>query len=119
MSSECWIYFAGNAKRVHLVLAIKDHGDMHPIYIDAFMRKRSFQACGKRPDVKVRTIDLLQQVAGTESQKIKEVGNKHFAKREYQRALEAYDRALKVADSQTDNPLLHSNKAACYMMLQR
>lgn len=53
--------------------------------------------------------------------KLKDEGNRLFGRKEYQKALEAYDRALKVAnvDSKDDLALLHSNKAACYMMFQR
>lgn len=48
---------------------------------------------------------------------LREEGNTLFAKREYERALEAYDRALKVAGGDSaDAALLHSNKAACHMM---
>ena len=58
--------------------------------------------------------------AQTSVQKIKEEGNKLFGRKEYQKALESYDRALKACgDSTTEAPLLHSNKAACYMMQQR
>jgi len=56
----------------------------------------------------------------TSAQKIKEEGNKHFAKKEYQKALDAYDRALKACEgTSAEVPLLHSNKAACFMMQAR
>ena len=58
--------------------------------------------------------------ATTSVQKIKEEGNKLFGRKEYQKALESYDKALKACEnSTTEAPLLHSNKAACYMMQQR
>ena len=53
--------------------------------------------------------------------KLKDEGNRLFGRKEYQKALEAYDRALRMtgADARDDLALLHSNKAACYMMFQR
>lgn len=53
--------------------------------------------------------------------KLKDEGNRLFGRKEYQKALEAYDRALKAvnAEAKDDLALLHSNKAACFMMFQR
>ena len=53
--------------------------------------------------------------------KLKEEGNRLFGRKEYQKALESYDRALKVVnvEAREDLALLHSNKAACFMMFQR
>jgi tetratricopeptide (TPR) repeat protein len=53
--------------------------------------------------------------------KLKDEGNRLFGRKEYQKALEAYERALRMtgADARDDLALLHSNKAACYMMFQR
>ena len=53
--------------------------------------------------------------------RLKDEGNRLFGRKEYQKALEAYDRALRVAsaDARDDLALLHSNKAACYLLLQR
>ena len=53
--------------------------------------------------------------------KLKEEGNRLFGRKEYQKALESYDRALKVVnvEAKEDLALLHSNKAACFMMFQR
>ena len=54
------------------------------------------------------------------SPSLKEEGNKLFGRKEYQKALEAYDKALKTAtDNAGDQALLHSNKAACYMMFSK
>ncbi|KAK9822352.1 hypothetical protein WJX74_011010 [Apatococcus lobatus] len=54
------------------------------------------------------------------SSSLKEEGNKLFGRKEYQKALEAYDKALKTAtDNAGDQALLHSNKAACYMMFSK
>lgn len=62
----------------------------------------------------------FQQAANSEVKKLKEEGNKCFARKEYQKALDAYDKALKASDNAaSEAPLLHSNKAACFMMLQR
>lgn len=60
------------------------------------------------------------QAGKPEVQKLKDEGNKYFGRKEYQKALDAYDKALKASDnSATEAPLLHSNKAACFMMMQR
>lgn len=51
---------------------------------------------------------------------LKEEGNKLFAHKDYEKALEAYDRALRLADPESaDAALLHSNKAACHMMFKK
>ena len=48
---------------------------------------------------------------------LKEEGNTLFAKKEYAKALDCYERALKLGPAdQADAALLHSNKAACHMM---
>lgn len=65
---------------------------------------------------------VVAQAGKSEVQKLRDEGNKHFGRKDYQKALEAYDRALKASDKASDKaeaPLLHSNKAACFMMLQR
>lgn len=61
------------------------------------------------------------QVGSAEMLKLKEEGNRLFGRKEYQKALESYDRALKVVnvEAKEDLALLHSNKAACFMMFQR
>ena len=53
--------------------------------------------------------------------RLKDEGNRLFGRKEYQKAVEAYDRALRVAsaDAKEELALLHSNKAACFMILQR
>ena len=75
------------------------------------------------PGLDTRTTQSLfcvcVKATGSEAQKVLEQGNKHFARKEHLKALEAYDKALKASDSQAERPLLYSNKAACYMMLQR
>ena len=51
---------------------------------------------------------------------LKDEGNQLFAKKDYERALDVYDKALKLAGSDTDDAaLLNSNKAACHMMLKK
>ena len=48
---------------------------------------------------------------------LRDEGNKLFGKKEYAKALECYDKALKsIQATHPDKPLLHSNKAACHMM---
>ena len=61
------------------------------------------------------------QGASPEMLKLKDEGNKLFGRKEYQKALEAYEKALKQAtpEAKEEIALLHSNKAACYMMNQR
>lgn len=61
------------------------------------------------------------QAASPEMLKLKDEGNKLFGRKEYQKALEAYERALKQAgpDAKEEIALLHSNKAACFMMNQK
>lgn len=51
---------------------------------------------------------------------LKDDGNKHFGRKEYQKALESYEKALKLTpESHPDSALLHSNRAACFMMFKR
>ena len=51
---------------------------------------------------------------------LKDEGNQLFARKDYEKALESYDRALKlVAPESADAALLHSNKAACHMMFKK
>ena len=51
---------------------------------------------------------------------LKDEGKEAFGKREYVKALEAYDKALRaLPEGNSDVPLMHSNKAACNMMLKR
>eukprot|EP00887_Chlorella_sp_A99_P006660 scaffold3.g6660.t1 len=51
---------------------------------------------------------------------LKEEGNQLFARKDYDKALETYDRALRlVAPDTPDAALLHSNKAACHMMFKK
>ena len=51
---------------------------------------------------------------------LKKAGNDAFAGREYVKALDSYERALKVLpEEHAEAALLHSNKAACNMMLKK
>jgi tetratricopeptide (TPR) repeat protein len=55
------------------------------------------------------------QVAG-----LKDEGNKLFGRKEYTKAFEAYEKALKMLpEGHSEAVLLHSNKAACSMMLKK
>lgn len=56
-----------------------------------------------------------------ELSKLKDEGDRLFGRKEYQKALDAYDRALKraVPEGKDERALLHANKAACYLMFQR
>ena len=67
------------------------------------------------------TCRLCVQAASPEMLKLKDEGNRLFGRKEYQKALEAYERALKQAspEAKEEIALLHSNKAACFMMNQR
>lgn len=61
-------------------------------------------------------------MATSEGVRLREEANKFFGRKEYLKALEAYDKALKATPedgSSDDRALLHSNKAACYMMQQK
>ncbi|KAL4859108.1 hypothetical protein ACK3TF_000883 [Chlorella vulgaris] len=52
--------------------------------------------------------------------KLKADGNSSFAQREYDKAMQLYDEALKLVPADAaDAALLHSNKAACHMMHKR
>ena len=51
---------------------------------------------------------------------LKHDGNNCFAKKEYAVAIGSYDKALQlVAADSAEAALLHSNKAACHMMLKK
>lgn len=51
---------------------------------------------------------------------LKDEGNQHFAKKEFEKALESWDKALKLVPAgDADAALLHSNKAACHMMFKK
>lgn len=59
----------------------------------------------------------MQGDAQVQLSALRDEGNKLFGKKEYTKALECYDKALKsIPASHPDKPLLHSNKAACHMM---
>jgi tetratricopeptide (TPR) repeat protein len=59
----------------------------------------------------------VQGDAQTQLSTLRDEGNKFFGKKDYAKALECYDKALKsLPASHQDKPLLHSNKAACHMM---
>lgn len=65
---------------------------------------------------------LCLQAAASEANKLRDEGSRLFGRKEYLKALETYDKALKASgDDSTseDRALLHSNKAACYMMQQK
>ena len=68
------------------------------------------------PEVLRRTLPgIPQEVAA-----LKEEGKEAFGRREYAKALEAYDKALRaLPEGHGDVPLLHSNKGACNMMLKK
>ena len=52
--------------------------------------------------------------------KLKDEGNKLFGRKEYSKAFEAYEKALKLLpEGHNEAALLHSNKAACSMMLKK
>ena len=50
----------------------------------------------------------------------KEEGTKCFGRKEYTKAIESYEKAIKMLpEGHSDKALLHSNKAACHMMLKK
>ncbi len=60
---------------------------------------------------------MSQGDSQTQLTALRDEGNKHFGKKDYAKALECYDKALKsIPATHQDKPLLHSNKAACHMM---
>lgn len=62
-------------------------------------------------------VSMLQGDSQTQLTALRDEGNKHFGKKDYAKALECYDKALKsIPATHQDKPLLHSNKAACHMM---
>ncbi|KAK9809941.1 hypothetical protein WJX72_002137 [[Myrmecia] bisecta] len=62
----------------------------------------------------------LDQAEGLKVAALRDEGNKLFAKKEYEKAMTTYDKAIKlVPEGASDRALLHNNKAACLMMLQR
>jgi len=59
----------------------------------------------------------VQGDSQTQLSTLRDEGNKFFGKKDYAKALECYNKALKsLPASHQDKPLLHSNKAACHMM---
>jgi len=72
-------------------------------------------------------VGRVELSSGSEAQgalelsKLKDEGDRLFGRKEYQKALDAYDRALKRAapEGKEERALLHANKAACYLMFQR
>ena len=63
-----------------------------------------------------------QPPASPQSAKLREEASKLFGRKDYPKALEAYEAALKATTEDTSNEdraLLHSNKAACYLMQQK
>ena len=51
---------------------------------------------------------------------LRSTGDRAFAGKDYDGALESYTEALKILpDSHVDKPLFYSNKAACYLQLGR
>mmetsp|Transcript_14445 Transcript_14445/g.43688 ORF Transcript_14445/g.43688 Transcript_14445/m.43688 type:complete len:721 (-) Transcript_14445:878-3040(-) len=62
---------------------------------------------------------VTESVAGQVSS-LKDEGNKLFGGKEYTKAFDAYEKAIKLLPAQhADSVLLHSNKAACSMMLKK
>lgn len=63
------------------------------------------------------SVHMLQGDAAAQVASLRDQGSKFFATKEYAKALECYDKALKAAPAgHPETPLLHSNKAACHMM---
>lgn len=51
---------------------------------------------------------------------LKQQGNEHFKRNEFEEALSCYTRALELADKSTkpdDRSVLHKNKSACHLKL--
>ena len=70
----------------------------------------------------VLTAPLVLQPASPLAARLKEEASKCFGRKDYSKALEAYEAALKATGEEStpeDRALLHSNKAACYLMQQK
>lgn len=66
------------------------------------------------------SLHVLQGDVQAQLSNLRDEGNKHFGKKDYAKALESYDKALKlIPATHQDKPLLHSNKAACHMMAKK
>lgn len=66
------------------------------------------------------SMHVLQGDTQTQLNNLRDEGNTYFGKKDYAKALESYDKALKLIPStHQDKPLLHSNKAACHMMAKK
>ena len=65
-------------------------------------------------------LHLLQGDTQTQINTLRDEGNTYFGKKDYPKALESYDKALKLTSTtHQDKPLLHANKAACHMMAKK
>ena len=65
-------------------------------------------------------LSVQQGDSQTQLSSLRDEGNKFFGKKDYSKALECYDKALKlIPATHQDKPLLHSNKAACHMMAKK
>lgn len=65
--------------------------------------------------------DTLQAKATPpELASLKEEGNKAFAMKEYEKAMQCWDKAISLLPSgDVDSAVLHNNKAACHLMFKR
>lgn len=80
-------------------------------------KKRAAGASGRSSPTNSPSKAAEQGDSQTQLSTLRDEGNKFFGKKDYVKALECYDKALKsVPASHQDKPLLHSNKAACHMM---
>ena len=64
----------------------------------------------------------MLQPASPQAAKLKEEASKLFGRKDYSKALEVYEAALRVSNEDStagDRALLHSNRAACFLMQQK
>lgn len=70
--------------------------------------------------VKLPSLCLAVQALSGQVAELKDQGNKLFGGKEYIKAFELYDKAIRLLPAKhAESVLLHSNKAACSMMLKK
>eukprot|EP00210_Caulerpa_lentillifera_P005134 g4906.t1 len=77
---------------------------------------------GKKTKTKpaAASADPVDEELATEVAELKRSGNNQFAERDYEKALETYDKAIKkLPELSTEKADIQSNKAACYLQMKR
>jgi len=77
---------------------------------------------GKKPKAKSpsTTPEVVDTERATEVAELKRSGNNQFAERDFQKALDTYDKAVKMLpEASAEKADILSNKAACYIQMKR